>query len=91
VVAAAGVILLLSRVAGGKEELEHLLTGDILNVTGGEIGQRAVLFVLLAGFFGTFHRRFALISSEPEQAYAQGLHVRLWDFSLFWRAFAWSS
>ena len=27
VVAAAGVILLLSRVAGGKEELEHLLTG----------------------------------------------------------------
>src|SRR6185295_5367592 len=32
VVAAAGVILLLSRVAGGKEELEHLLTGDILNV-----------------------------------------------------------
>ena len=33
VVAAAGVILLLSRVAGGKEELEHLLTGDILNVT----------------------------------------------------------
>ena len=35
VVAAAGVILLLSRVAGGKEELEHLLTGDILNVTRG--------------------------------------------------------
>src|SRR3954470_19851177 len=44
VVAAAGVILLLSRVAGGKEELEHLLTGDILNVTRGEIGQRALLF-----------------------------------------------
>jgi zinc/manganese transport system permease protein len=87
VVAAAGVILLLSRVAGGKEELEHLLTGDILNVTGGEIGQRAVLFAVLAGFFGTFHRRFALISSEPEQAYAQGLHVRLWDF-LFYAAFA---
>ena len=41
VVAAAGVILLLSRVAGGKEELEHLLTGDILNVTGAEVGQRA--------------------------------------------------
>src|SRR6266478_6643735 len=40
VVAAAGVILLLSRVAGGKEELEHLLTGDILNVTGAEVGQR---------------------------------------------------
>src|SRR6266704_1691156 len=44
VVAAAGVILMLSRVAGGKEELEHLLTGDILNVTKGEIGQRVLVF-----------------------------------------------
>jgi hypothetical protein len=32
----------LERVAGGKEELEHLLTGDILNVTGAEVGQRAL-------------------------------------------------
>ena len=87
VVAAAGVILLLSRVAGGKEELEHLLTGDILNVTAAEVGQRAVLFLLLGGFYAAFHRRFALISSDPEQAFAQGLRVRLWDF-LFYAAFA---
>src|SRR6476661_4820432 len=52
VVAAAGVILMLSRVAGGKEELEHLLTGDILNVTKGEIGQRALLFIALGAFYG---------------------------------------
>jgi len=87
VVAAAGVILLLSRVAGGKEELEHLLTGDILNVTGAEVGQRAALFVVLAAFYAAFHNRFALISSDPEAAFAQGLKVRLWDF-LFYAAFA---
>jgi len=87
VVAAAGVILLLSRVAGGKEELEHLLTGDILNVTAAEIGRRAVLFALLAAFFVTYHKRFALISSDPDAAFAQGLRVRLWDF-LFYAAFA---
>jgi zinc/manganese transport system permease protein len=87
VVAAAGVILLLSRVAGGREELEHLLTGDILNVTGAEVGQRALLFAVLAAFYATFHQRFALISSDPEQAFAQGLKVRLWDF-LFYAAFA---
>ncbi|HEV8613276.1 MAG TPA: metal ABC transporter permease [Gemmatimonadales bacterium] len=87
VVAAAGVILLLSRVAGGKEELEHLLTGDILNVSKAEVGQRTVLFAALAGFYAAFHRRFALISSDPEQAEAQGLKVRLWDF-LFYAAFA---
>lgn len=87
VVAAAGVILLLSRVAGGREELEHLLTGDILNVTAGEVGQRALLFALLAAFYAALHSRFALISTEPEAAFAQGMRVRLWDF-LFYAAFA---
>ena len=87
VVAAAGVILLLSRVAGGREELEHLLTGDILNVTGAEVGQRALLFLLLAGFYAAFHERFALISADAEAAFASGMRVRLWDF-LFYAAFA---
>jgi zinc/manganese transport system permease protein len=87
VVAAAGVILLLSRVAGGKEELEHLLTGDILNVTKGEIGQRLIIFAVLGSFYGAFHKRFVLISSDPERAFADGIPVRLWDF-LFYAAFA---
>lgn len=87
VVAAAGVILLLSRVAGGKEELENLLTGDILNVTAGEIGQRAILFAALAAFYGAFHKRFALISADPDEAEKSGIRVRLWDF-LFYAAFA---
>lgn len=87
VVAAAGVILLLSRVAGGKEELEYLLTGDILNVTGADVGRRAVMFAVLAAFYAVFHKRFALISSNPETAFAQGMNVRLWDF-LFYAAFA---
>lgn len=87
VVAAAGVILLLSRVAGGKEELEHLLTGDILNVTARDVGERAAIFTVLAGFFAAFHRRFALISADAAKAAAEGLRVRLWDF-LFYSAFA---
>lgn len=87
VVAAAAVILLLSRVAGGKEELEHLLTGDILNVTGNEVGKHAVLFAVIGAFYAAFHRKFSLISSEPERAEAEGLRVRLWDF-FFYAAFA---
>ena len=87
VVAAAGVILLLSKVAGGKEELEHLLTGDILNVTGQEVGQRAAIFAVLAGFYALFHNRFGLISSDHASAAARGLNVRWWDF-LFYAAFA---
>jgi zinc/manganese transport system permease protein len=87
VVAAAGVILMLSRVAGGKEELEHLLTGDILNVTSGEIGQRGLLFAALAAFYGVYHKRFVMISTDPEAAAASGIRVKLWDF-LFYAAFA---
>jgi zinc/manganese transport system permease protein len=87
VVAAAGVILLLSRVAGGKEELEHLLTGDILNVTKGEIAQRLLVFAALGGFYAAFHKRFVLISSDADRAFAEGVPVRLWDF-LFYAAFA---
>ena len=87
VVAAAGVILLLSRVAGGKEELEHLLTGDILNVTPAEVGQRVAVFGALGAFYATYHSRFAMISADPEAAFATGLRVRFWDF-LFYAAFA---
>ena len=87
VVAAAGVILLLSRVQGGKEELEHLLTGDILNVTGGDVWKRVAVFLPIAGFYAAFHKRFALISEAPERAFAEGMRVRLWDF-LFYAAFA---
>ena len=85
VVAAAAVILLLSRVAGGKEELEHLLTGDILNVSAGDIGKRAATFAVLGVFYAVFHKRFALISEDVAKALAGGSYVRLWDF-LFYAA-----
>ena len=87
VVAAAAVILLLSRVAGGKEELEHLLTGDILNVTVSDVAKRAGTFAALGVFYGAFHKRFALISENFKQALASGMYVRLWDF-LFYAAFS---
>lgn len=87
VVAAAAVILLLSRVAGGKEELEHLLTGDILNVSANDVGKRAATFLALGAFYATFHRRFALISEDAAKAFAAGVRVRVWDF-FFYAAFS---
>jgi zinc/manganese transport system permease protein len=87
VVAAAAVILLLSRVAGGKEELEHMLTGDILNVSAGDVAQRGAVFVALAVFYAAFHSKFALISTDYASALASGMRVRFWDF-IFYAAFA---
>src|SRR5204862_7922434 len=51
------------------------------------VGQRVALFAVLGGFFAAFHRRFVLISSDPEAAFASGIKVLLWDF-LFYAAFA---
>ncbi len=73
---AASLILLLSRVSGGIEELEHLLTGNILNVSAEDVGRRAILFLGLGGFYAAFHRKFALISMDPEPAVARGMRVR---------------
>lgn len=87
VVAAAAVMLVLSRVAGGKEELEHLLTGDVLNVNSSDVAQRSVIFAAVAVFYGVFHKRFAAISSDYAGAIASGMRVRFWDF-LFYAAFA---
>jgi zinc/manganese transport system permease protein len=74
-------------VAGGKEELEHLLTGDILNVTPADVGKRAATFLALGAFYAAFHKRFALISADFAQALAAGIYVRLWDF-FFYAAFS---
>ena len=85
VFAAAASILFLSKVAGGQDEVQNLLVGDILNVTPADVGQRAAVFAALAIFYAFFHKKFMLISFDPKGA--QALHVRLWDF-LFYAPFA---
>ena len=85
VFAAAACILFLSKVAGGQDEVQNLLVGDILNVTPTDVGQRAAVFVLLAIFYAFFHKKLMLISFDPKGA--EALHVRLWDF-LFYAPFA---
>jgi zinc/manganese transport system permease protein len=85
VFAAAASILLLSKVAGGKDEVQNLLVGDILNVTPRDVLQRAGIFALLAIYYAFFHKKFMLISFDPKGS--EAYHVRLWDF-LFYAPFA---
>src|SRR2546430_779421 len=87
VVAAAAVILLLSRVAGGKEELEHLLTGDILNVTKGDIGQRVLVFAALGAFYGGFFQSFVFLSPHSGNAFTQRGGVPPWGVFFFFSFF----
>jgi zinc/manganese transport system permease protein len=86
VVAAAAGILLLSQSAEGDEELKRTLVGDILLVQPGEVFRSFGLYAVVGVVHVVFRRKFLKISFEPEQAVAEGLSIRGWDF-LFYALF----
>jgi zinc/manganese transport system permease protein len=86
VVAAAAAILALSRSAGGNEELQRSLVGELLVVGPKDIFKTLGLFVLVGLAHLVFRKQFMAISNSPTAAAASGLKVRLWDF-LFYMLF----
>ena len=88
VVTAALGVLLLSRSPEGNEELRRTLIGEVLLVTPGQVLRTFGLYVAIALVHFAFRRKFLAISFAPEQAEAEGLAVRGWDF-LFYAMFGW--
>src|SRR5262249_51377947 len=86
VVAAAGGILILNQSAGGKEELQRSLIGELLVVTQGEVLQTLVLFALVGVVHVLFRKKFLAITFDVEAARRSGISVRWWDF-LFYALF----
>jgi zinc/manganese transport system permease protein len=86
VVAAAAGLLLLSKTAEGKEELQRTLVGEILIVRPHEIWTTFALFLVIGAVHVIFRNRFLVISFRPDQALAQNLAIRAWDF-LFYALF----
>ncbi len=84
--AAAASILVLSRAPEGGEELKALLVGHLLFVEWPEIATVAVLYSLIGFVHWIARRPLLAISRDPEQAFAQGVRVRWWDF-LFYATF----
>ncbi len=85
-VSAAGAVLLADRSPHGAEHLRSMLVGSILSVRGGDVLKVAVLYALVGGFHWLCRRPFFLISTNPDRAYRDGWHVRIWDF-LFYASF----
>jgi zinc/manganese transport system permease protein len=83
VVAAAAGILILSQSTGGKEELQRSLIGELLVVTPGEIAKTLGLFIAIGAIHYAFRRQFLAITFAPEQAEAEGVSVRWWDFLFY--------
>jgi zinc/manganese transport system permease protein len=83
VVAAAAAILALSRSAGGNEELQRSLVGELLVVPPIEIWKTLGLFIVVGAVHFVFRKQFLAISADPAKAAAAGLNVRWWDFIFY--------
>ena len=83
VVAAAASILALSKSAGGHEELQRSMVGEMLVVPPIEVVKTFGLYVVLGVVHFVFRKQFLAISANPRQAEASGLNVRWWDFAFY--------
>ena len=86
VVAAAAGILVLSKSAGGREELQRSLVGELLFVTPGEIGKTFALFLAIGAVHFIFRKKFLALSFEHARGTVSGFPARCWDF-LFYALF----
>jgi zinc/manganese transport system permease protein len=85
-VSAAASVLVLSRAPEGGEELKALLVGHLLFVEPAELVKMAMLYGLIGILHWVARKPLLAISRNPQQAFAQGLRVRWWDF-LFYATF----
>ncbi|MDZ7402251.1 MAG: metal ABC transporter permease [candidate division KSB1 bacterium] len=76
-------ILFIAKAAQGAEELQHLLQGNILTITSGQIYLLLVTFVIVGIIHLLFYRQFIFIAYDPAMAQTQGYHVTGWNLLLY--------
>jgi zinc/manganese transport system permease protein len=86
-VAMATAILVADRAPEGAEHIKETLVGTLLWVTWPTVFKTAVIYALVGGLHIALRKRFFQISFDPDQAWAEGRMVRLWDF-VFYMTFA---
>jgi zinc/manganese transport system permease protein len=79
----AAMILVLTQVPHGSEEIRHLLVGAILWVTWPDVLKTAALYAALGLLLWWAHRRLTLISADPAAARRGGLRLARWDFFFY--------
>jgi zinc/manganese transport system permease protein len=83
VVTAAAAILVLSKSAGGHEELQRSLVGELLVVPPVEVLKTFGLYVVLGIVHFAFRKQFLAMTKNAAQAEAAGLNARWWDFVFY--------
>lgn len=82
-VASALMILVLTGVAHGAEQIKTLLVGSILWVKWSMILKTTILYAIIGVLHWFWRKKFFLISKNPKQAYDDGVSVRFWDFMFY--------
>ena len=83
VVFSAAMILVLTNVPHGGEEISHLLVGAILWVSWPVVFKTAFLYSVLGVVLILCHQPLLRISEDPAKAKADGLHLGRWDFVFY--------
>ena len=83
VVFSAAMILVLTNVPHGGEEIRHLLVGSILWVSWAIVIKTAVLYGILGVVLYFCHKPLLRISEDPEQASRDGMRLGRWDFVFY--------
>ena len=86
-VASAVSILILSKSAIEREQIEHMLVGRLLFVEWWEIGKTALIYSAVGALHIVLRSQFFAISKHADDAKRAGVHVRTWDF-VFYATFA---
>jgi zinc/manganese transport system permease protein len=85
-VTSAVAILILSRSAGERDEIEHMLVGQLLFVGWPTILKTLAIYIPVALVHIACRRPFLAISHEGEDAMPGRIRIRAWDF-LFYATF----
>lgn len=82
-VSSAVAILILSKIAIDRDEIENMLVGRLLFVDWPEVGKTLLIYAAVGGIHFGLRRRFFAISTSVEQARRQGLNITLWDLVFY--------
>ncbi|MCB1184230.1 metal ABC transporter permease [bacterium] len=82
-VSSAAMILVLTQVPHGGEEIRHLLVGALLWVSWPVVIKTAVLYGLLGVLLWVKRGPLMLVSTDPAAARARGLNLARWDFLFY--------
>jgi zinc/manganese transport system permease protein len=83
VVFSAAMLLVLTQVPHGGEEIRHLLVGAILWTSWGTLLKTTVLYAVLGALLWLWHGPLLRISVDPVGARRDGLSLRRWDLLFY--------